>query len=460
MNLSSLKRVYCVGLGGVGVSAVAKYLLAHGVQVSGSDPVRTPLIDDVIRFGGIWYDTADPGRMTKDLDLLIFTDDAHPDHPERRAAEHLGIVSQNFSVMLGMIMSSYQQRVCVAGTNGKSTTTALTGLLLEKAGLHPTVFVGSRVSQFDGNLRLGSGTVFVAEADEYRDHFLNLAPTVVVVSNIELDHVDYFHNIDRLQMSFQKFFDTLPADGRLIVNADDEMSVRTAAGRANILTFGMNRPADLRATDYRAVAGGQEFSIFFRGQNLGKFNLPLPGTFNVMNALAAMAAALSVGADPSSFPEVINNFHGVWRRFEILNSASKITIVSDYAHHPSAVSGTLAGAKAFYPGRRLVAIFQPHHHNRITHLFTGFTESFSVADVVMIVETYTVPGREPQTSDTKTGKDVVAALRAQGKDVIYAENPNIAQVQLEKVLRPGDVAIIMGAGDIWRIAQPVADHYA
>lgn len=459
MNIAALKKVYCVGLGGVGVSAVAKYFLAHGVPVSGSDPVRSPLVDDVIHGGGQWFDRPDPSRISKDIDLLVYTDDARPDHPERQAAQQLKVPTQNFSMTLGEIMSTYRQRICLAGTNGKSTTTALTGLLLEAARLHPTVFVGSRVSQFNGNLRLGAGQTFVAEADEYRDHFLNLHPTIATITNIELDHLDYFYTLDRVKQSFERFADLVPSDGQLVVNADDA-NIAATLGSRSALRFGLGERADLRAIDLRPSAGQQTFRLYFHGQFLGHYTLHLPGIFNIMNALAAIASALAAGVDPSTFVATIAAFRGVWRRFEIINPHSPVTIINDYAHHPTAVRGTLEGAKAFYPGRRIVAVFQPHHHNRLTRLFKDFTECFAAADESIIVDTYSVPGREPQSQDTKTGQDLAAALKTKGKSAAFAATPSATEEQLEIRLKAGDVCIIMGAGDIWRIAEPLAKKYA
>ncbi len=460
MNISSLKKIYCIGLGGVGVSAVAKYLLTRGVVVSGSDPVKTALIDEVIAAGGVWYQVPDAGRITKDLDLVVYSDAFPPEHPERQAAEAMGIPSQNFSATLGLIMEAYKQRLCICGTNGKSTTTALAGLLIAGAGLKPSVFVGSRVSQFNGNLRVGDGSVFVAESDEYRDHFLNLSPTVAVVTNIELDHVDYFIDLDRVKQSFTTFFDRLPSDGWLVANADDPVIRQIIADRKNVITYGTSDGAHLQATKVIASAGQQTFTAVYHGKTIGQYVLYLPGIFNIMNTLAAMAGALALGVDPSSFERTIANFHGVWRRFEIVNPAASVTIINDYAHHPTAIRGTLSGAKAFYPGRRIVAVFQPHHHNRLSRLFDEFAESFEMADETMIVETYTVPGREPQGDDTKTGKDLAEVLRQKGKKVSYVVNPSAALEKLLTILQPGDVAIIMGAGEeVWRIAQPLAEHY-
>lgn len=457
MKLSTIKQVYVLGMGGVGVSAVAKLLQRHGVTVVGSDPHRNPLVEDLIRAGATYFADESPEHLPAGTDLLVYTDDAHEQHPIRQRAAALGIPAQNFSVTLDLLMRDYRQRIAIAGTNGKSTTTALTGLLLAGAGLDPTVFVGSRLTEFDGNVRLGSQQIFVAEADEYRDHFLHLRPTTAVITNVELDHVDYFRTPQRLWQSFHDFGSRLDPS-HLIVNADDQS---LAKHFPQAVTFGLADRAQLRAINLQVTAGQQTFQVLWREQNLGLMTLHVPGKFNVANALAALAAALIAGAEPTTFASTLGAFRGIWRRFQILTApTSPVTIVNDYAHHPTAVRVTLAGAREFFPGRRLVAVFQPHHHNRLTALFADFQRCFGAADQTLIVETYTVPGREPQTTDVKTSQQLVAALVAQGQMASYAASPLAAEAWLRHLIQPGDVVLIMGAGDIWRMAEQLAALYA
>lgn len=459
-NIDQIKKIYCIGLGGVGVSAVARLFLARGVKVSGSDPVTSPIIADVVRMGGEHYLDEKTERLTPKVDLVITTDDAPADHPLRLAAARLHIPVENFSVTLGRLMADSAQRLCIAGTNGKSTTTALTGLLLAGAGLDPTVVVGSRVSEFDGNVRIGQSSLFVAEADEYRDHFLNYAPTVLTLTNIEPDHLDYFGTSEKMMDSFSALVKKLPLLGVAVVNADDESVMHIASAAPKVITFGIRNDAHLRAVNISQTAGRQTWTTMLNGEPLGKFSLELPGEFNIMNALAAMAGALAVGADPSTFAATIQNFHGVWRRFQILNPGSPVTVISDYAHHPIAVQVTLEGARKFYPGRRLIAVFQPHHQSRLSSLFNDFTRCFSAADEVLIVDAYTVPGRDIPETHPKTSRDLVTALVQAGLCASYVGSPAEVIQQLQVMLKSGDVAIIMGAGDIWRQAEQLGHHYA
>ncbi len=459
-NPDHIRQVYCIGLGGVGVAAVAKMFLAQGVKVSGSDPNQNPLVDDLVKAGVKWHQDADADHITGDIDLVVATDDAPDDQPERLAAQRRGITCENFSLTLGRLMAGYKQRLCVAGTNGKSTTAALTGLLLAGVNLDPTVFVGSRVKEFKGNLRLGNNSIFVAEADEYRDHFLNYAPTVVTLANIEPDHLDYFRTAENMMASYKKFVTRLPSTGVLVANADDPIVMQLTATANKVITFGIQHEADLRAVDIKQTAGKQTWTTLWRGASLGIFTIYLPGQFNIMNALAAMAGALAVGVGPSTFGQTIASFRGVWRRFQILNPKSSITIISDYAHHPTAVRVTLEGAKQFYPGRRLVAVFQPHHQSRLTALFDDFTTSFGSADEVMIVETYTVPGRAVAEKNPRTALQLVVELKKRNNHVTYVSRPAEAEPRMKKLLQPGDVAVIMGAGDIWRHAENLGQYYA
>jgi len=458
-EFQDIKKVYCIGLGGVGVSAVAKLLLARDISVSGSEPFDTAMIKSVVQAGAVHHIDESIEHITSDIDLIVTTDDRPKDHPQLLAAKKLGIPIENFSVTLGRLMTSSPQRLCVAGTNGKSTTSAVTGLLAADAGLDPTVFVGSIVSEFDSNVRLGDNNVFIIEADEYRDHYLNYSPTVITLNNIEPDHLDYFGTKEKMIESFTHFVQRLPEDGMLVANADDAEVMKIAESALRVITFGIDHEADLRAVDIIQTAGQQTWTTMWNGESLGEFSLPLPGKFNIMNTLAAMAGALALGADPSSFVDTIKAFHGVWRRFEILNPESSTTIISDYAHHPTAVQATLEGAKKFYPGRRIIGVFQPHHQSRLTALFDDFTMCFSDADEVMIVETYTVPGRNIPEAEVKTAEQLVTVLQQKKISAVYAKSPNDAEQQLRTMIQPNDVVIIMGAGDIWKNAEQLAHDY-
>lgn len=454
-TLTNIHGVYCIGIGGVGVSAVAKYWLAQGAAVSGSDPVSSPLTFDITKAGGVHYLDIDSERLSAGIDLVIYSDACPPNHPELVAAHQHGLVCLSFADALGQIMNAYPVRAAIAGTNGKSTTTALAGLLAAGAGLDPTVLVGSRVGDFDGNLRLGRSPIFVAEADEWRDHFHALHPTVLTITNLELDHPDYFTNLDQLVGSFQAMVDRLPVDGSLIINLDDPL-VKQWQNHPRAITVGQG-PADFTYQIRQSGPEQQRFTASWQGKPLGDFRLHVPGAFNVANAAQAMATVLTLGASPKTFSETLEKFRGIWRRFEIVRPAEP-TVILDYAHHPTAIRGTLSGAREFYPNRRIVAIFQPHLHQRLTTLFQDFAEAFAQADEVIIQEVYAVLGREQRTG-MKTGVDLSAAVRQTGKTVFFAEDAKTTRRHLEGMVQPNDLLIVMGAGDIWTLAGEITASY-
>lgn len=456
---SLTQRVFCIGIGGVGVSAVARLLLAEGKNVHGSDIQRTPIIDDLIALGLTFVQREDPNDIDESFGLVVYTDDAGPEHRLRQRATQLAIPQENFSFTLGRLMMSYDHRLCIAGTNGKSTTTALVGLVLAGAALDPTVFVGSRVQEFSGNVRLGGMEFFVAEADEYRDHFLHYTPSIVTLTNIESDHLDYFGTVEKMEQSFASLLSRLPETGMVVYNGDDPVCKKLVAGRQQVLSYGMNEDCDVRITEVTQSSGQQSWTLTVRGEVLGRYILPLPGLFNIMNATAAVATALTAGAHPTSFATTLQAFHGVWRRFQVLNPGSDITVVSDYAHHPTALRGTITGAKAFYPGRRIVAVFQPHHRSRLTSLFDAFAAACDSADVVYIVETYSVTGRDVPEEEVKTATALVQRIAERGVTVEYVDDVTALSSMLPEHLRDGDVVLMMGAGDIWRTAEQLAKHY-
>lgn len=457
MNIANLHRVHCLGLGGVGVSAVAKILAGRGVKVSGSELHPSRFTMDAAQAGITVYPKESAANITDDIELIIYSDACPPSHPERIAANKKKIPERNFSEVLGTLMGESEQSVAVAGTNGKSTTTALVGLMLTAAKNDPTVMVGSRVPAWSGNVRMGGSKYFVAEADDYRDHFLHLKPTLLVVTNIELDHVDYFSNLAAVKKSFTRLAGQTSPAGNLIVNQDDPASVEVMAGDPRAVTYSQTGPADLQAVSVRQAEGYQAIDVAWRGQAIGRWNLHLPGSFNVMNALAAGAAALTLGVTPEVVAATVEAFRGIWRRFEVLNPGGRVTIVNDYAHHPTAISGTLDGAKALWPNRRVLAVFQPHHHNRLTNLFEAFVRSFGLADQTIISEVYAVAGREDHDPNEKTSRDLVAAIN--NPRVVYGGTPAETEILIKKLAKPGDLVILMSAGDLWEIGPRLADYY-
>lgn len=454
LDLEHLHRVHCVGVGGIGVSAVAKLFRLMGKEVTGSDRERSEVTADAEKAGVVVLDEG-PENVKPDLDLLVHTSAAKEDHPEREAAAALGIPQLSYFECLGLLSKGYRT-VAVAGTNGKSTTTAMLGLILEEAGLDPTVIVGSRVSRFPyGNLRVGKGDLFVVEACEHEAQMRHLSPHALVVTNIAEDHLDFYKDLDHIKRTFREFAETLPEDGLLVINADDRDSDGLAAD-CQVVRFGIEA-GDYRATGLESGPGAQRFDLEIAGagETWKGLAMPVPGRFNVQNALAASAAAHRLGASEDAVRKALAGYDGIWRRFQRVGVLGGAPVISDYGHHPEAVAGTVEAAREFYPDRRIVLAFQPHHHDRTEKLFGGFVDALAEADAVILQEIYAVAGRS-EHGDVSS-RDLVRALKERGKEAVwYAEDVAAVEKAVREVATPDDVIIVMGAGGIYKVAERIA----
>ncbi len=474
IDFKKIKRVHAIGIGGIGVSALAKYLALQGVEVSGSDSFDSEIVREAQNLGINIFIGHKRENVPADTDVVFFSDAVSEDNLERIQARELGIAEISYAKLLGEL-SKTKKTIAISGTNGKSTTTAMVGLILERAGFDPTVIVGSKVPGWKyGNLRLGSSDWLVCEADEYRAHLLELSPSHAIITNIEEDHLDYYRDLAHIKETFLQFAKKIGLGGNLIINNDDPASVEVLSilakdGFGAVLTAsGADLPADYMAKNLRVSKGQQEFELL-RAINheeiLGTISLPIPGRFNVMNALSAAALCLSLGIDFRIIKETLFNFHGIWRRFERVGSLKLAVgswklgesplIISDYAHHPTSVAGTIKAAREFYPEKRIMAVFQPHQHNRTKKLFNDFVSSFVGADVLILPEIYDVPGREENEDQNVSSKDLVAAVREKGlvPDARYGGDLEETENLICSIAKAGDVILIMGAGTIDKVAR-------
>ena len=459
-----VEKVHVVGAGGIGVSAAAKLLAHEGKVVTGSDVGRNEAVAELEAAGirvAIGHATE---NLPADADLLVYSSAVPETNPERSEAARRGLRQLSYFEFLGEY-SRTKRTIAVSGTNGKSTTTAMLGLILEAAGLDPTVIVGSKVRSFpDKNLRLGRGDLFVVEACEHQAHMLELTPWMIVLTNIEEDHLDYYRDLEHIRQTFQKYVELLPAEGVLMLNIDDPVSRDGLKPAVKPKTYGFGEAADHRASDIRVSDGRQSFAVTRRGRGLGRFELPLPGRFNVMNALAAGAAAAELGVAPDIIRRALAAFPGLWRRFEKAGERAGAPIYSDYGHHPTAVAGTVQAAHEFHPDRRVVLCFQPHQHNRTKRLFDEFVASFDGADALVLAEIFDVAGRESSEDRDVSSASLAEAVRRRDaaagrtRPVLYAADPATARDLLIGLLRPDDVCLVMGAGDIYKIAEELKDH--
>ncbi len=454
MNLKKIKKIHLIGVGGIGVSAIARLMLDLGKEVSGSDLVESETVKELEGQGLIFHLGHKRENISPEVDLVVYSPAVPINNPERQEAWKLDIPELSYPQMLGELGDN-KKVIAISGTNGKTTTTAMIGSILAEAQLDPLVIVGSKVKNFkEGNLRFGRGEYFVVEACEYRANMLSLNPWTIVLTNIEEDHLDYFRNLDHIIEIFQQYLDKLPRDGFLIFNNDDPVSrdrLKKLKGRS--ISYGLKNQADLVAKNIRVAEGRQYFDLVYRGKKISEqFSLQIPGLFNIYNALAASASALKLGISPAIIQRALEKFAGSWRRFEKVGERDGAIIISDYAHHPTAIQGTIQAAKEFYPTRRLVVVFQPHQHNRTKKLFDRFVSSFDQADLVILPEIFEVAGREAAEDQSVSSRDLVEALKGRGlKQVFYARDLAEAKELVLKNLSPSDLILLMGAGDIYKL---------
>jgi UDP-N-acetylmuramate--alanine ligase len=443
-----MKHVHFVGIGGAGLSAIAQVLLESGYTVSGSDDAaRLPLFAQALAGrGAVVYAGHAAEHVGPGVEAMVISSAVPPDNVEVRTAQARNIPVYKRADFLGQLMQG-RLGVAVAGTHGKTTTTGLAAFLLDRAGLDPTFIVGGLLADYETNARAGQGRPFVVEADEYDRMFLGLKPTVAVVTNVEHDHPDCFPTLKEMQEAFRDFANLLPPDGVLIACARDAFARRLAEERKSggqpALIYGLRRDDDFRADSPQLNgAGGYDFLVVKQGQTLGLARNRLPGEHNVLNSLAALAVADWLGVDFNTARNALADYRGAGRRFEVKGEARGVTVVDDYAHHPTEIRATLAAARRRFAGRALWVMFQPHTYSRTRALLADFASSFDDAQHVIVVDIFR--SREAP-DDSISAADIVK--RMTHPDARHIPALVDAAEFLCANLRPGDVLLTLGAGD-------------
>ncbi len=449
LDLLALARtgpIHFIGISGAGVSALAELVLRTGGRATGCD-LRSGAAAETLRALGAEIVLGHDPTHVANAVAVVTTAAVPQDHPELQEARRRGIPVLKRAQALGALVNRGTV-VAVAGTHGKTTTTAMATAALEAAGLEPTGFVGGRVPGWGSGLRPGSDKLFVVEADEYDRSFHTLRPDVAVVTTIEADHLDVYGSLDAVEEAFRTFVDPVPAGGLIAACVDDPGARRLLheLGDGRVLGYGLSPDATLRATDVQPRGRGGRFTLEERGRSIGTFELGVPGLHNVRNALAAIAAARHVGADLQAVADALATFRGVGRRFEELGEAAGVIFIDDYAHHPTEVEATLAAARAAFPDRRLVAVFQPHLYTRTRDFASGFGRALAAADVVWVTDVY--PAREAPIPGVTGALVADAAGRSGAGEVHYVDSVDALRDALAESLRPGDLCLTMGAGDI------------
>lgn len=461
INLKQIQRVHFIGIGGIGISYLAHFFLRRKAVVSGSDLAQTPATDQLAARGAMVHMGHDAANIASDVQLVVYSEAISEDNPERRRAQELGIPQMRQFELVDLIAKD-MFLIAVAGNKGKTTTAAMLATMMERAGCDPTAMIGSFVNEWVSNFRHGESNFLVVEADEYREKFLDLHPRVIVITNMAADHMDYFGTEERLIEAFQKFIDRLPNNGLLVINRDDEMTKKLKWPNCQVITFGMDTAADTMGLNRASVRSRQDVTISFRGKGLGVWSVPLPGKHNIYNALAALSVVFSLGLPVQKVQEALAGFKGTWRRFQILGMYKFATVISDYAHHPAAVHATIEAAQDFYAPRRVVAVFQAHTRHRTQALFEDFVRAFDEADAVIIPDIFTVAGRESIGEQEMNAAMLVKAIQERDakhgrkREVMASGDLTQTKAVIDEIVKKDDVLLMMGAGDIYKLAEELA----
>ncbi|MDR0876073.1 MAG: UDP-N-acetylmuramate--L-alanine ligase [Clostridiales Family XIII bacterium] len=457
MELRDVRQVHCVGIGGIGLSAIAEILLSRGIFVSGSDSKESEITDRLIERGARVY----LGHRAKNIgqaDLVVYSAAVPMDNPELRAAVEKGIPIVTRAELLGELMKGADNSIAVAGAHGKTTCTSMISLILKNAGKDPTILVGGNLSEIGGNVSVGSGDYFITEACEYMDSFLALTPKYAVILNIDSDHLDYFKDIDHIVRSFDRFANSAADDGAVFAfDANPFVGSILKGLKKRCITFGFHENCNYRAEDIQFGAEGYPaFSIRVDGEPLCRITLRVPGEHNIANALAAAACTITMGIDLRTIISTLESFTGTQRRFDIQGlTTNGIKIVDDYAHHPTEITATIRAARNV-PHERMWVIFQPHTYTRTLALHDDFAEALAEADKVILAEIYAA--REKNTHNISS-RSIMKKMKANNSEneVWFLETfEEISDFVLANA-RPGDLVITMGAGDIYKAGELILE---
>ncbi len=446
------QRVHLVGIAGIGMSAIARVLATWGHTVTGSDLSATPLTEALNCLGIVTY-VGHRAEQIGAADWVVASSAIPSDNVELEAARRRGIPVLKRQQLLGCMMTgdaagAGRVGIGVAGTHGKTTTTAMIAVLLSEAGCDPTYIVGGVLHQTGSNARAGHGPHFVVEADEYDRMFHGLRPRIAVLTHMEMDHPDCFPTMDNLREAYRHYLRLVPPEGCIVACVDSPevrkvLAMLPAIGGPRVLTYGFSTDADYVVSGAEANAqGGADFAITVRGHGGGRFATRIPGLHNVLNATAALIVAEQAGVEREVARDALQRFEGVQRRFEVLGERSGVLVVDDYAHHPTHIRATLAGARLRYPARRIVAVWQPHTYSRIRALWNEFANCFEQADEVLVTDVYVARASEVEPIAVS---DLCAAVRH--PRVRYSGSVDRTARALPDMLHAGDLLLVLGAGD-------------
>ncbi len=448
---STVKKIHFVGIGGIGMSGIAEILLNQGFTISGSDLMVSENTQKLQELG-IEVMIGHRAENVKEAEVVVYSSAVNPkENVETAAALKAGIPIIRRAEMLAEA-TRFNYGVAVAGTHGKTTTTSIVGLVLIEAGIDPTVIVGGRLQDFGGsNARLGNGQWTVVEADEYDRSFLQLTPTISIIGNIEPDHLDIYEDMDDIKNTFTDFANKVPFYGCVALGLDNDgcKDILKSINK-KVVTYGISKYCDYRADNIRYETNSTIFDVYEKNILLSEMKINMPGKHNLQNALAAIAVARKIGVEAEVIKSALCKFKGVYRRFDIKGEVNGVLVVDDYAHHPTELKAALNAARNGYD-RRIVAVFQPHTFTRTQSLYQEFGKSFDDADVVIVAGIY--PAREKPIEGV-TGKLISDEAERYGhKNIEFIEKLRDIEARLNEILKPNDILITLGAGNVVNIAE-------
>jgi UDP-N-acetylmuramate--alanine ligase len=449
------QHIHFVGIGGIGMSGIAELLLNLGYRVSGSDLRETEITRRLAGLGAEIHVGHD-GDHVKGADVVVLSSAISEENPELRAARNLGKVPViRRAEMLAELMR-LKYAVLVAGAHGKTTTTSMVSTVLARGGLDPTVVIGGRLNAWGTNAKLGSGDFMVAEADESDGTFLLLPPTIAVVTNIDLEHMDFYRDLEHIQHTFLEFINRIPFYGQAVLCLEDE-NIQTILPLISkrYVTYGLSSQADFQAREIRFDGLTTTYRAFHQGRELGEIELPIPGRHNVLNSLAAVAVACDLEIDWPSIQAGLRDMTGVQRRFQIKGEAGGVLVLDDYGHHPTEIRNVLETLAQCFPDRRRIVVFQPHRYTRTQALLDQFARCFYHSDLLFLTEIYAASERPIPGI---TGARLAEQIAAHGHhDLEFHTAFEDLLESLKAIVKPGDVVITLGAGNVWQIGEDLLD---
>ncbi len=455
VRFGKTKHIHFVGIGGIGMSGIAELLMNLGYRVSGSDLKSTAVTANLRKLGGEIFQGHSEEHVTG-ADVVVYSSAVDQDNPEIRAARDRFITVIPRAEMLAELMR-LKYGIAIAGAHGKTTTTSMVASILTRGELDPTAVIGGRLDTWGGsNARLGEGDILVAEADESDGSFLALSPIIAVVTNIDREHLDHYGDMEAIRHTFIDFINKVPFYGTSILCLDNEEIQRIIPQlKKRHVTYGLTSQADLRGKDLVREREGMAFEIVYQNRSMGRVLVGIPGEHNVLNGLAAVGVALELGLSIEVIREGLKDLGGLARRFQVKGERKGICVLDDYGHHPSEIVATLGTARAWWPERRLVVVFQPHRYSRTQALFDRFVTGFNDAEVLLVAPIYSAG--EKNISGV-TAERLAQGIREHGhKEVKFCGSNKEILLTLLSIVRRGDLVITMGAGNIYEVGDALLE---